>query len=314
MVPTVTLLLQLATAMAFAQAPAESAAPRVFRTRDTVVSVRDCPDCPEMTVVPAGAFIIGSPAAEPGRGTDEGPQRRVVIPAPFAVSRHEITRGEYRVFLRESGRPVLGGCVTDRGHRGTWAPEPSTTLDDPGFEQTDDHPVVCVTWDDAQAYVGWLNAKTSGGYRLLTEAEWEFAARAGTTSAYPWGPDVNDGCPYANTADATVARKYPDWTTAACRDGAVNTAPVGSYLPNGFGLYDMIGNVEEWVEDCATDSYDTLPADGRANLEGDCTRHLVRGSSWGAFPKDSRVANRIRYRTGQVDDSIGFRVAKTLRR
>ena len=272
----------------------------------------ECATCPEMVIVPSGDFTIGSPTDEPGRGTDEGPQRRMSIERPFAVSRFEITRGEYKVFLRETGHAVRGNCVTDRAKPGTWAPEPNTTLFDPGFEQADDHPVVCVSWDDAKAYVAWLNRRTSGGYRLLTGSEWEFAARAGSTATYPWGPNVSDGCPHANTADSTIGRKYPTWTVAACDDGALHTSPVGAYHPNALGLYDMIGNAQEWVEDCATDSYDSLPPAGHADLTGDCARRVVRSSSWGTQPKDNRVANRVRYPRGQVDDSVGIRVAKTL--
>ncbi len=273
----------------------------------------ECAVCPEMVVAPAGAFTIGSPADEPGRTADEGPQRRVTIPRILAVGLFEVTRGEYETFLRATGHPIGHDCVTDRAHQGTFAPEPHTTLQDPGFPQSDDHPVVCVSWDDAQAYIAWLNARSRGGYRLLSEAEFEYLARAGSTTAYPWGPSADAGCADANVVDATALRKYPDWPGAACDDGALNTARVGSYRPNAFGLYDMIGNAEEWVEDCATSSYADLPADGSATRAGDCTRHMVRSGSWGAVPKDCRVANRIRYPTGQVDDSIGFRVARTVR-
>jgi formylglycine-generating enzyme required for sulfatase activity len=285
---------------------------RIFRTPGAGVIIWDCAVCPEMIVVPAGVFTMGSPEDEPGRGADEGPRKRVSIPAPLAVSRYEITLGEYEVFLRETGRPVQGNCVTDRAKPGTWSPEPKTTLRDPGFPQAPDHPVVCVSWDDAQAYVTWINARTSGSYRLLTEAEWEFAARAGTTATYPWGPDVNDGCLDANITDATIGAMYPSWTTATCDDRALHTAPVGSYRPNGFGLYDMIGNAQEWVQDCATTSYETLPSDGRADDSGDCSRRVVRSSSWGTLPKDNRVANRVRYPGGLVDDSVGIRVARDL--
>jgi len=315
------LLISTAAASAQSQAatPSEFAATRArryeaWRARgaDSTVAIWDCALCPEMVIVPAGAFLIGSPEDEPGRGKDEGPRRQITIPRPIAVSRFEITLGEYDAFLRESGHPVQGNCVTDRANHGTWAPDTRTTLRDPAFAQTLDHPVVCVSWDDAQAYVAWLNARTSGGYRLLTEAEWEFAARAGTTDTYPWGPDVSDGCPYANNADASIGARYPTWPVARCDDHALHTAPVGSYLPNRFGLYDMIGNVQEWVEDCATQSYDTLPADGRADDSGDCARRVVRSSSWGTLPKDNRVANRVRYPRGQTDDSVGIRVAKSL--
>lgn len=286
--------------------------PVVFRTRDTGAVLWDCALCPQMTIVPAGVFTIGSPPDEPGRGKDESPQRRIAILRPFAVSRFEIMRGEYAAFLRATGHPVSKECVTDRVHHGTWAPESNTTLNDPGFPQTDRHPVVCVTWDDAQAYIAWLNARTGGRYRLLTESEWEYVARAGATAAFPWGASADDGCTQANGTDAVFAEHYANAAVAKCRDGALNTAPVGAYRANAFGLYDMIGNAEEWVADCATMAYASLPADGSADLSGDCARHPVRGGSWGSEVKDARVANRVRYPASQVDDSVGIRVAKTL--
>jgi sulfatase modifying factor 1 len=282
------------------------------RTAEPGTPLWECAVCPEMVVAPAGAFTIGSPEDEPGRGKDEGPQRKITIGAPLAVGRFEVTRGEYEAFLSATGHPVSGNCVTDRARHGTWAPDSATTLRYPGFSQTNDHPVVCVTWDDAQAYIAWLNGQTSGGYRLPTEAEWEYLARAGSTAAYPWGPSPDTGCRYANVADETKLEDYPDWVVARCRDGAKHTMPVGSYAPNDFGLYDMIGNTGEWVQDCASDSYADLPADGTAR-GGDCTRHLVRSGSWGTITKDTRVANRVRYPTLLVDDSVGIRLVRTLR-
>ncbi len=291
---------------------AAASPPVILRTRDSEASYWECAACPELVVVPAGRFSIGSPVNEPGRTADEGPQRRLAIDRPLAVGKFEVTRGEYETFLLATGHPISGNCVTDRAHQGTFAPEPRTNLRDPGFPQTDDHPVVCVTWDDAQAYVAWINAQTGGGYRLATEAEFEYVSRAGSTTTYPWGPSADSGCMDANMVDAAARRKYPDWPAASCDDGALNTAPVGSYRANAFGLHDTIGNVEEWVEDCATPSYDALPADGSATRAGDCARHMVRSGSWGAVPADARAANRIRYPTRQVDDSIGFRLAKTI--
>lgn len=272
----------------------------------------ECAACPQMVLVPAGEFTIGSPLDEAGRGEDEGPQRQVRIPTPLWVGRFEVTRGEYRAFLAAKGRKVSGGCVTDRAHKGTWAPDARTNLNDPGFQQTDNHPVVCVTWDDAKAYVDWLNERTQGGYRLLSEAEWEYVARAGGTETYPWGISVHEGCRYANIGDRNMAARYAGYPYAECNDGALNTTDVGAYEANAFGLYDLLGNTGEWVEDCASMDYVKLPSDGSPNRSGDCSRHIVRGGSWGAEIKDSRVANRIRYPAGQVDDSIGIRVARTL--
>lgn len=274
--------------------------------------IRDCRECPAMVVVPAGAFTIGSPDDEPGRGKDEGPRRRITFSRPFAVSRHEVTLAQYDAFLRETGHPVSGGCLTDRIKTGDWQYDAATTLRDPGFAQTPDHPVACVSWNDAQAYVAWLNRRTGGGYRLPSEAEWEYVARAGATTVYPWGDDVNDGCAHENLTDATFRRKYPQSGAAACDDGALNTSPVGAYRPNAFGLHDVTGNLGEWVEDCASQSYEQLPADGSPDRSGDCARHVVRGGSWGTLPKDSRSANRIRYPAVHTDDSVGIRLVKDL--
>ena len=264
-----------------------------------------------MIVVPAGSFTIGSPPGETGRADDEGPGRTVRIAHPFAASRFEITRGQYAEFARATRTPVGGGCITDRRRPGDWQPDEASDFRDPGFAQTDKHPVICVTWDEARAYIAWLNRRTSGGYRLPTEAEWEYLARAGSITAYPWGPSADTGCAFMNGTDATARAKYPAIETVACNDGALNTAPVGSYRPNAFGLHDMIGNTGEWIEDCVTPSYAELPGDGRA-AKGDCARRMVRGGSWGTIPRQLRSAERIRYVPSTRDDSIGIRVVKDL--
>lgn len=278
---------------------------------------RDCADCPEMIVVPAGGFIIGSPLNEPGRQTDEGPQREVHVPHDFAVGRFEVTRSQYEAFLRDTRHPVGNMCMTDRRRPGTWALDADTDFHDPGFYQTGDHPAACVSWNDAKAYVGWLNATSGGGYRLLTEAEWEYAARAGSITAYPWGARIDDGCAQMNGYDKTIMEKkgnlYNDEAVpfAACSDGYVNTSPVGSYKPNLFGVYDMIGNLAEWIEDCSTPSYAELRSDG-SHADGDCSKRIIRGGSWGTQPRQLRVAERIRYQPTAIDDSIGIRVAKDI--
>ena len=278
----------------------------------------ECAMCPEMIVAPPGSVTLGSPEDEPGRGADEGPQRRIRIDRDIAVSRFEVTRAEYEAFIAATEYPVRGNCITDRVQRGNWVPNADTSFRDPGYAQTGTHPVACVSWNDAQAYVAWLNRQTSGGYRLLSEVEWEYLARAGSTTAYPWGADVDSGCAHMNGSDTTLRANYPEpailppGQNAACTDRALNTAPVGSYRANAFGLHDMIGNVSEWVEDCATDSYSSVPADG-GPAQGDCARHMVRGGSWGTYARQLRSAERFRYAPGDRDDSIGIRVAKTIR-
>ena len=278
---------------------------------------RDCDTCPEMIGVPADSFTIGSPPEEPGRREDEGPQREIRIDRAFAVGKYEVTRSQYEAFLRDTKHPVSGGCVTDRRNPGKWAPDAETNFRDPGFIQSDDHPAACVSWNDAKAYLGWLNRKTGGGYRLLTEAEWEYVARAGSTAAFPWGASIDDGCVHMNGYDQVSLAKKGDLYKgeavpfAACSDGYLNTAPVGSFRPHRFGVHDMIGNLGEWVEDCATISYAALRPDGTHD-DGDCSKRMVRGGSWGTQPRQLRSAERIRYSPTDVDDSIGIRVAKSL--
>jgi formylglycine-generating enzyme required for sulfatase activity len=278
---------------------------------------QDCEMCPEMIVIPAGTFVIGSPSTEQGRQPDEGPQRQVRIDRPFAVGKYEVSRSQYDAFLGDTGHKVSGGCVTDRRKAGNWASDERTNVHDPGFEQAADHPVACVSWDDAVAYIAWLNTKSGGGYRLLSEAEWEYVARAGSDTAYPWGPSIHDGCTFMNGFDTSILKKkgnlYESEVTpfAACSDGFVNTSPVGSFKPNAFGVHDMIGNLGEWVADCASSSYSSLEIDG-ISKGGDCSKRLVRGGSWGTQPRQLRSAERIRYNPTDVDDSIGIRVAKSL--
>jgi formylglycine-generating enzyme required for sulfatase activity len=276
-----------------------------------------------MIVIPAGTAILGAAADDSFRNTDELPERRLDIRQPFAVSRYEITRDQYEAFVRATSRTVGGDCLTDRRKRGDWQHDAATTFRDPGFAQTGDHPVACVNWEDAQAYVAWLNTQTDGGYRLLTEVEWEYVARGGATRnlVYPWGNDPAQGCPHANVFDRTALQAYAGMDTSAykvfdpmdCIDGVLNTGPAGSKKPNAFGLYDIIGNVQEWVEDCYRASRDPSPEPGAPATQGECARRLVKGGSWGSLAHNARIAERVPYPARHRDDSIGIRVAKTLR-
>jgi formylglycine-generating enzyme required for sulfatase activity len=142
-------------------------------------SAKDCALCPEMVIVPTGIAVLGAASWDSYQLADELPERTFYISTPFAVSRHEITRAQFDVFVTATQRDVGGNCLSDRKRRGDWVIQPNTTFRDPGFEQGDDHPVACVSWDDARAYVDWLNTQTPGGYRLLSEVEWEYVARAG---------------------------------------------------------------------------------------------------------------------------------------
>lgn len=268
----------------------------------------DCAACPAMVVVPAGTFVMGSPETEPGRDKDESPQRRITFDRAFAVSRTEVTRGQYAAFAKATGRTASTGCWSDRDGDGKMAADPASTWMDTGFDQSDEHPVVCVNWDDARAYVEWLNTQTGGKtYRLLSEAEWEYAARAGTTTAFSWG-------------DA-ASRDHVNYGAEQCcspatggRDRWRFTAPVASFPANAFGLHDMHGNASEWVEDCYAKTLDATPANGAAYQTPSCDTRVVRnaGGSFGGTPAWARSASRSGDPKTLLNTNVGFRVAKTL--
>jgi formylglycine-generating enzyme required for sulfatase activity len=263
---------------------------------------RDCAECPEMVVVPAGSFTMGSPPGEEGRSADEGPRHRVTIARPFAVGRLEVTRGQWARFVAATVHETEGGCTvwTDSG----WIFEASRSWRDPGFAQTDKHPAVCLSWSDARAYVEWLARETGESYRLLSEAQWEYVARAGTETRRYWGEDGanREGCTFANAADRTAKEQFSGWTTMDCRDGHVFTAPGGSFRANRFGLRDTLGNVSEWVEDCYRENYQDAPSDGLSWVEVDCPRRVVRSGNWYVSPEFLRSANRGSIAPGDRSD------------
>jgi formylglycine-generating enzyme required for sulfatase activity len=294
--------------------PAVRVALRAALDGQAIVSRRftECPDCPQMVALPGGSINLGSALTEFGRQTDEGPQVRVVL-QPFAVSRFEVTRSQYAAFVRETGRGAVGNCWTIT-NAGGWEPQQGANWQSPGFDQGDDHPVVCVSWDDAQAYVGWINGKVAGDpYRLLTEAEWEFAARAATQSRFWWGDDEANVCAYANLSDQSAQRVFPAWTGAvSCNDGHVFTAPVGaSRIENGFGLADMAGNVWEWTQDCYG-PYALKRGNGKPYMPRSCEDRVRRGGAWVSDPQDLRSANRIRGEPQGRGGNFGFRIARDL--
>jgi formylglycine-generating enzyme required for sulfatase activity len=248
---------------------------------------RDCAECPEMVGIPSGSFMMGSPLGEEGRRDSEGPQRQVWVNG-FALGKAEITRDQYRIFIEETGYHSRGGGCH-------W--------DSPGYRQEGTHPVVCVSWDDAKAYVLWLSNKTGETYRLPSESEWEYAARGGTTTPWPWGLETPEACRHANIDDSSHR----------CNDGYGKTAPVGSFTPNGFGINDMIGNVWEWVEDCYQDSYAGAPSDGSAQVGGPCRLRVIRGGSWVDGPSFVRTANRTAGAASERHAAYGFRVVRRLK-
>jgi len=290
-------------------------------------SFRDCQQiCPELVIVPPGTYLMGSPADDPHQGKDdaEQPQHRVMITHAFAVAKFEVTRDEYARFALETHLRDPDGCnVHDPPN---WPKKIGVNWHSTPFPQTGRDPVVCVSWDEAQAYAQWLTRKTGHSYRLLSEAEWEYVARAGTTTQAFWGDAEKRACQYGNGVDLTLVEQYPQapWESPAprnpnpghvvpCHDGHVFTAPAGSYSPNAFGLYDTAGNVFEWTADCVTKNYAGAPTDGSARADGDCSKRVNRGGSWTSNPTGLRSAYRgwdNASSTRVVD--LGFRVAREL--
>lgn len=244
---------------------------------------QDCVECPKMVVLPSGSFVMGSPKDEEGRRFDKDPQHRVTITKPFAVGKFEVTFAEWYA------------CVSDGG----CSHEP----DDEGWGR-DRRPVTQVSWDDAKSYVSWLSRKTGRTYRLLSEAEWEYAARAGTTTPFSTGRTIT-----TDQANFDGNYTYDGSRTGQYRNGTVT---VGSFAPNAFGLHDMHGNVWEWVEDCWNRNYVGAPSDGSSRTSGDCSRREVRGGSWLDPPRILRSANSFRFSTNVRLSSCGFRIARAL--
>jgi len=241
---------------------------------------QDCDECPKMVVVPSGSFTMGSRARERGP-SNERPRHRVRIDYRFAVGVYEVTFDEWYA------------CV-DGGGCGSYVPD----IPDNSWDR-ENRPVINVSWDDAQSYVSWLSARTGKTYRLLSESEWEYVARAGTETAYSWGDSVG------------VNRANCDGCGSQWDDK--QTAPVGSFAANAWGVYDMHGNVWEWVQDCWNKSYEGAPSDGSSWESGDCDRRVLRGGTWAIYPR--RLHSAARGSRSTEDDRYhydGFRVARDL--
>jgi formylglycine-generating enzyme required for sulfatase activity len=244
------------------------------RALKPLASFRECAkDCPEMIVIPAGGFTMGSLAGP----ADEGPQHKVTIARPFAVAKFDVTFADWDACVSVNGCPQ----VRDHWGRGT-------------------QPAYNVGWDDAQQYVAWLSKMTGQPYRLLTDAEWEYAARAGTRTAYYWGDEIGKGNANCTGCGSQWDDKQP--------------SPVGSFKPNAFGLYDMAGNVFQWVQDCYYSNYNGAPTDGSAWPSGDCSLRVVRGGAWGNTPGRLRSAFRSGFPAGMRSSNLGFRVGRKLDR
>jgi formylglycine-generating enzyme required for sulfatase activity len=280
----------LAMTFAVAHPPQSTAARPHPGARPGAAVFRDCPDCPEMRMIPAGSFLMGSPPDEPGRQDDEGAPRRVTIGRAFALALYDVTRGEYAQFVAETGyAPAKPRCDWRRPTAGG-AP----------FDQTPKDPVVCVGWQDATAYVEWLSRRTHRAYRLPTEAEWEYAARAGTQTARPWGSNADPD--FANTGAPGCCGPLVQGA-----DRWAYTSPVGSFPPNRFGLFDMIGDVWQWTADCGDDPATATTATAEA-----CTTRVAKGGGWFHSAELARSAARVADKPDLRVDDIGFRVARSL--
>lgn len=265
----------------------------------------DCEVCPEMVNITGGKFTMGSEAKEADK--DEAPLRRELQVRPFLMGKYEVSVAEFRTFVKETRRTIADG---------KW----ERPFVEWGYEQGPDEPVVYVSYDNVQAYITWLNGKHQGKpYRLPSEAEWEYAARGGTTTERYWGDDANLACAYANVSDRILKSKFPATPESElhqCDDGYIFTAPKNAgYKSNRFGLQHMLGNVAEWVEDCYHDSYRGAPSAATAWNDGavcaSCNR-VVRGGSWFDDPGRLRSADRDLYPSGYCTTGLGFRLVQDL--
>jgi formylglycine-generating enzyme required for sulfatase activity len=271
--------------------------------------LNDCTNCPELVVVEAGSFRQGSDPQAPGHLQNEGPVRKVTVEEPFAMGRFEVTVAEFEAFALSSENRPGSGC-TIYGEEG-WTDSARASWRFPGFNQSPDHPVTCVSWQDAQHYVQWLSDRTGKSYRLPSASEWEYVARSPAASGF-LSLAAETTCATANTPDQSAAAQFRGWATIDCNDTFVHTAPVGSLEPSEARTHDMLGNVFEWVEDCWNDSYRSAPTDGSAWLNGECSLRELRGGSWHSQAEVVRPPYRNRLPAETRSSSIGFRVVRNL--
>jgi formylglycine-generating enzyme required for sulfatase activity len=280
------LLVLFQLAGAEAQQKRTRAAAEATGSRDVF---RDCAACPEMVVVPAGEFMMGSPASEKGRNPDEGPQRKVTFAQPFAAGKYEVTFAQWDACVAENG-------CTHKPDDQSWG--------------RGKRPVINISWNDAQQFVGWLAKKTGKPYRLLTEAEWEYAAR-GSTKVMDRPPAFSTG-PTINPNQANYDGNFIYGGGARMGIYRQKTLDVGSFKANAFGLNDMHGNVWEWVEDCYKDTYAGAPTDGSAVKSRSCSLNILRGGAWNYYPQLLRSAYRYASAPGVRAENTGFRVARSM--
>lgn len=291
-----------------APAPAARLLPAAPSKPEAGSLLHDCAVCPLVTVVPSGVFQQGADNSDLHALASEKPAHRVGISLAFGLSTTEVTVAEFRAFVNATRRSMRGCDV----YEGRWRYEPRADWENPGFAQSATHPVTCVSWEDASAYAAWLSTQSGQRYRLPSASEWEYAARAGGLSGVPWGSAPMGACAVANVADQSARERFPGWTTFGCADGFINTAPVGSFQANAYGLQDLFGNVFEWTEDCWHSNYVGAPEDGTARMDPPCTEHELRGGSWFSSPNYVRAAYRDHFAANYRTSTVGIRLARDL--
>lgn len=290
--------------------------------------MRDCPECPELVILKTGTATVGADASEGialGLPADlaarEQPRRRIAVDRPIAFGRFEITIAQFAAFVVDTGYAPEPGCWRFEGS--DWTFDKSASWRDSKLEQKDDHPVTCVNWHDAEAYARWLSRRTKHAYRLPSEVEWEYAARAGTQGSYWFGDDRAAICRYVNLGDLDTEAMFKwagrptkltlAWTPENCHDGYATTSPVDAKPPNAFGIYGALGNVMEWVADCWHEDYSTGPVSQDARLtSGDCGYRAMRGQGWVAIAGSARASFRRKMLATDRRFTFGIRVVREL--
>jgi formylglycine-generating enzyme required for sulfatase activity len=267
----------------------------------------------EFVWVPGGSFMMGSPVGEKDRDDDEGPVHQVQLDG-FWLGKHEVTRGQFGMFVEATGYKTEadkeGGAWGYKG--GKWDYHQGLNWRQAGFAQDDSHPVVCVSWNDARDMAAWLSERGNGKFQLPTEAQWEYACRGGTTTSRFWGENPDEACKYANVADQALQESITDWSHKIhnCNDGYIYTAPAGSFRPNPFGLYDMLGNVWEWCADLySKDDYSKHQRLTAISMDAGAHR-IIRGGGWNSYPRRGRCAHRNNDDASRRHQFLGFRLSR----
>ncbi|MEQ9518608.1 MAG: SUMF1/EgtB/PvdO family nonheme iron enzyme [Parvibaculum sp.] len=259
---------------------------------------------PSFAAIPSGSFQMGARKDDPAASPDEWPRHKIHLASGFELSTKLVTRGAFAAFVTDTNHVPLAGCwaLTEAG----WRLDPQASWQAPGFEQTDTHPVVCVSRVDALAFLSWASARDGTHYRLPSEAEWDYASRQ--EGAPPW-QSPEQICQFGNVNDLTAKNKVAK-VAEPCNDGFFFTSPVATFAPGPHGLYDMVGNVWEWMEDCADDDYADTPRDGSPARQPGCDLRVLRGHSWTDAPGPIRVETRLFLDEEERQSIVGFRMVR----